>query len=95
MSDFRESQYWDKMLEGELPDCRLSYSERGKAQVHRGRMEMDTVFCAQCHEPKGLVPVHCPHIFFICDDCFCKMQGISPPGTVEVSEEQARKMGRP
>jgi len=83
--DFRESFFWDKTLEEGLPDCRLSYSNRDKKVVRRGRMEMDVVFCVSCGEESGLVPVHCPHVFFVCDSCFARMENIPPPGTVQVA----------
>lgn len=84
MTDYRESLYWDKQLEGGLPDCRLKFGEREKIQRVLGRMQMDVVFCAgPCGKECGLVPVHCPHVYFLCDDCFAKMNGLPPPGMVE------------
>lgn len=87
MGDFRESLFWDKALEGDLPDCRLRYPSRERLTTVRGQMEMDVVFCATCGEPKGLVPVHCPHVYFLCDNCFNKMNGTPPPGTARVPDE--------
>lgn len=91
MPDFRESLFWDKELETELPDCRLSYSNRERRTVTRGRMQMDVVFCSTCHKENGLVPVHCPHVFFICDSCFYNtVLGVAPPGAAQVSEETVK-----
>jgi hypothetical protein len=95
MPDFRESKLWDKELEQDLPDCRLNYTNRDKAVVKRGRMEMDTVYCAMCSTASGLVPVHCPHVYFVCDICFFeRMLGVDPPGTVQVSEQQMAALAR-
>lgn len=93
MPDFRESLFWDKELETELPDCRLSYSNREKRTVTRGRMQMDVVFCSTCHKENGLVPVHCPHVWFQCDDCFAKMLGALPSGAAQVPEETVKGWG--
>lgn len=90
MPDFRESLFWDKELETELPDCRLSYSNREKRVVRRGRMEMDVVFCVSCGEASGLVPVHCPHVWYQCDLCFAKMLGAPPPGAAQVPDETVK-----
>jgi hypothetical protein len=85
MPDFSLSRYWDRQMEGPLPDCRLSYSNRERRTQRRGRMEMDVVFCGTCGQESGLVPVHCPHVYFLCDVCFAKMQGIPPPGMTMVT----------
>lgn len=84
MTDFRNSLYWDRQLEGGLPDCRLKFGEREKVRRRLGRMEMDVVYCAgPCGKEQGLVPIHCPHVFFICDACFALANNLPPPGTVE------------
>lgn len=94
--DFRESIFWDKELEvvGErLPDCRLNYSNRERRTVRRGLMEMDVVFCATCFKESGLVPVHCPHVWMICDECFARTLGTTPPGAAQVPEETVKGWG--
>ena len=97
MPDMRESLYWDKALEADLPDTRLRYGEREKLQRRLGRMEMDVVFCATCGGQFGLVPVHCPHCYFICDSCFLTANNIAPPGTRQLTAEEERAMmnGKP
>ena len=65
MPDMRESLYWDKALEADLPDTRLRYGEREKLQRRLGRMDMDVVFCAQCGGEFGLVPVHCSQAWWM------------------------------
>jgi hypothetical protein len=93
--DFRESRFWDKELERKeaLPDSRLRFSDREKKQRRLGNMEMDVVFCAgPCAREMGLVPVHCPFAFFICDDCFMLANNIPPPGTAQMTPEQERDM---
>lgn len=87
MTDLRNSLYWDKQLEQDLPDCRLAPGTRGRKLVMRGRMPMEVVFCAQCHHEKGLVTADwTAHVFFLCDDCFYKMNHIAPPGTAQVPD---------
>lgn len=87
MPDLAHGRTWDPALAGDLPDCRLSYANREKKIVMRGRVPMEVVFCANCHEEKGLVTAEwTAHVFFLCDDCFYKMNGISPPGTVQVPD---------
>jgi hypothetical protein len=94
MPDMRESLFWDKALETELPDTRVRYGEREKTQFRLGRMEMDLVFCGgPCGRKMGAVPVHCPHVFFLCDDCFLKMGNVPPPGTAQVPDEEVRRWG--
>jgi len=84
MSNLREG-LWDKQLERGLPDCRVRYEDREKNIVWRGRMAFEKVFCAQCHEEKGLVTAEwTAHVFFICDPCYAKMMGRPPPGCVEI-----------
>lgn len=95
MPDFRESLNWDKQLEEGLPDCRLSYSNRESKTRKRARMEMDVVFCGTCGKESGLVPVHTPHVYFLCDDCFAKMLGVPPPGMAQVPDEVVQGWSRP
>lgn len=60
---------WDKELEGGLPDSRVRAIERDQHRFYLGRLALDRVFCASCHEPYGGVPVSCPHVFYICQTC--------------------------
>jgi hypothetical protein len=91
--DPRNSKYWDKELEGGLPDSRLSGSKREHTAVHmqargimRGKMWMEKVFCANCGDEGGLItPEWAAHIFYICWPCAERLG--PPPGLVEVSEE--------
>jgi hypothetical protein len=95
MPDMRESLFWDKTLETDLPDSRLRFGDREKHQFKLGRMEMDLVYCSgPCARPMGAVPVHCPHVFFICDDCFLAANNIAPPGTRQLTPEEERDMIR-
>lgn len=88
MVDFvRESRWWDKSLESDLPDCRVrsEYRER-KLQV-RGRMQMETVYCANCFKESGLVTANwTPHVFFICDPCVGRIG--KPPGVTEIDPSE-------
>jgi hypothetical protein len=52
--------------------------------VMRGRMPMEMVYCAQCHEARGLVTCGTPHIFFICDLCYFKGGSKAPEGSIEL-----------
>jgi hypothetical protein len=74
---------WEKQLEKGLPDCRVKPFEREKAAVQIGRMQWDTVFCAQCFKPSGAVPPNVPHVFFICDECV--YTNGPPPECVQVT----------
>ncbi len=83
MSDLRLSRFWDRQLEGGLPDCRVRRSDRERAIVNRGRMAFEKVYCANCHKEAGLVTAEwTAHVFFICDDC-ARTGG--PPGCIEVT----------
>lgn len=84
MPDIRHSRMWDRQLEEGLPDCRTRYGER--ETVMHGRTPMEIVYCAQCHEARGMVFVNTPHVFFICDDCYFKSGETTPPGTVWIGE---------
>jgi hypothetical protein len=47
-------------------------------------MFWEGVYCANCGELQGLVtPEFTPHIFYICDACHKKLNGLAPPGMVE------------
>src|SRR5258708_32642837 len=81
-NDLRNSRWWDKEIETGLPDCRVSYTNRDKQRVIRGRMVWEMVYCASCSKLHGLATVETPHIFFVCDACVTK-QG-PPPGCKEV-----------
>lgn len=83
MPDLRQSHWWDKELETDLPDCRVSYAQRERKIVHRGRMAFEMVYCANCGKESGLVTAEwTAHVFFVCDDCVLR-QG-TPPGCSEV-----------
>lgn len=83
MPDLTRSRHWDPELEGNLPDCRVSYLNREKNQVQRGRVVFDMVYCAYCHQPKMLAPVSgTAYAFFLCNEC---VEEHGPPaGCVEV-----------
>ena len=84
MSNLSNTRLWDPQLEFAFPDCRLPYLEREKAQVTRGRMVFDMVYCANCGEAKCLAPVAATTFaFFVCDTCVGR-DG-PPPGCVEVA----------
>jgi len=89
VADLRNSRFWDKELEGGLPDCRLSPSTREKSIVMRGRMAFEKVYCANCGVESGLVTAEwSAHVFYVCNACV----GINgaPPGCVEAPEEIVR-----
>lgn len=89
MPDLRNSRFWDKQLEGGLPDCRLSPTMRERSIVMRGRMAWETIFCANCGAAWGLVTAEwSAHVFCICDPCFEKLG--PPPGSVQVPDETVR-----
>ncbi len=86
MSDLRLGRNWDRQLEDNLPDCRVSYGERDRTVFMRGRMAMEMVFCAQCHQPKGAVTADwTAFVFFICDECVGRCQ-TKPEGAQEIPE---------
>lgn len=92
MPDLRNSRYWDKQLEGGLPECRLSLSNRERSLVHRARMVWETVYCANCGEPDGLVTAEwSAHVFCLCNKCFAKFGVIE--GTVQVPDDLVRGTG--
>jgi hypothetical protein len=71
---------WDKQLEERLPDSRT----RTRKLVQRGQMWWEPVYCANCGELKGLItPEFSPHIHYVCDVCYAKMNGLPPPGMIE------------
>lgn len=79
---------WDREFEKNghfnLPDCRVSYLERGNNRIflkHLGQA-WDIVYCASCHKPWAAASPDCPHVFFICDPCV-KNNG-APPDVVQV-----------
>lgn len=79
----RNSIHWDRELEGGLPDSRLSLARR-KTTVMRAGQLMEKVFCANCGADGGLITAEfCPHIFYVCDNCFLKF---GPPPLPEVEE---------
>lgn len=73
---------WDRQLEEGLPDCRLRALEREGAVFWYGREAWQVVFCANCGEPRGAVPPSCPHVFYVCEECFARLG--APPGAAEV-----------
>lgn len=78
--DRRLENNWDKQLEEGLPDVRT----RDRKLVLYGRMFYEPVYCANCGELKGLVtPEFTPHIFFVCDVCHAKLNGLPIPGMME------------
>jgi hypothetical protein len=82
MGDLRFSRVWDRQLESDLPDCRLSYSER--TTVMRGNLPMQMVYCANCGIPHGLATMETTHVFFVCDPCFNRLGAI--PGAVQIPD---------
>lgn len=96
MSSLRESRWWDKALEGGLPDCRLTLGRESGVVVRGtpfGEQRMEKVYCANCGKPEGLVTAGwCPHVFVLCQPC-AKKNG-PPPGLVEVPEAVARGRAR-
>jgi hypothetical protein len=85
---------WDQEFEKNgpyrLPDCRVSYLERDNHRVRLSRIGLawDIVYCAQCHQPKAASSPDCPHVFFICQECYDVMdekhsflEDIKVPGT--------------
>lgn len=82
-NDLSKTRMWDRQLELGFPDCRLPYLEREKAQIKRGQIVFDTVYCVSCHEPKCAAPVEATTFaFFICNECV-EEKG-PPPECVEV-----------
>lgn len=84
----RESRFWDKQLEGGLPDCRLSGSgDRARTEVFLRGKWWELVYCANCGDPYGgVTPEWSAHVFFICDDCV-KVHG-APEGLVEIRQAE-------
>jgi len=79
---------WDRQLEADLPDSRLSGPARRAKTVIRGGMRWDTCFCANCHKTGGLITADwSPHVFYICDQCF--LDGKGPVDKVMVADESA------
>lgn len=95
MSDaLRNSRFWDRQLEGGLPDSRLTGMKREHTTVVMGRMTFEKVFCAQCGCDAGLVTANwTPHIFFICDTCVHEHG--APPECVEIPEAVVRGTAAP
>ena len=84
--DLRNSIHWDRQLEEGLPDCRLS-GHRRKVTMW-ARMPMEQVFCVNCGKSGGLVTAEwCPHVFYLCDECYYKHGGMPGP---QVSEDLVR-----
>lgn len=82
MIDRRLENQWDREFEQGLPDSRT----KDRKTVFRARMQWEAVYCANCGKLHGLVtPEFTPHIFFVCDICFYKMNKIAPPGMTEGS----------
>lgn len=82
---------WEKELERDgsliLPDCRLRFMERENTRVVIGRIAYDMVYCADCGKPAMGVNPDCPHVFYLCDDCFAtKYNNVPPAGTVQIPE---------
>lgn len=83
----RDSRYWDKQLEGGLPDCRLKLDRRKTSIVFRDQL-MEKVFCGNCGAPGGLVTAEwTPHIFYVCDECFLRCGPLPLP---EIEENTVR-----
>lgn len=81
--DRRLENQWDRQLEEGLPDSRLR--NREKNRIYRGGMWWETVYCASCGKPGGLVTADwSPHTFFVCDPCVAKNG--SPPGVAQLAE---------
>jgi len=80
---------WDRELEQQLPDSRLSGARRRATTVIRGGMKYDRCFCANCGNEGGLISADwSPHVFYICDDCF-HTNG-APPSCVQADEQKVR-----
>lgn len=75
---------WEKELERGLPDSRVRPIERERFRFQVGRLTLDRVFCANCHEPFGGVPPSCPHVFYICQKCV-ENNG-APPECIQATE---------
>jgi hypothetical protein len=84
--NLRDGKYWDKQLEKDLPDCRLSHGTRSRKLVQRGRMTFEVAYCANCGKEDGLITADwSAHVFLICNDCVTIM-GV-PPGVAQVPDE--------
>lgn len=81
---------WDPQLSEGLPDSRLRM--RDNKRIWRANMWWEPVYCASCGGgPHGHVTADwTPHVFYICNTCAEKMQA-SPPGTVEVPQDEVDK----
>jgi hypothetical protein len=86
--DLRNSRLWDRQLEVDLPDSRLSSFKREQTLVRLGRLEYERVFCANCGAPGGgVTPEWSPHVFYVCDDCAHRLG--PPAGCIEVKPHDA------
>lgn len=82
---------WNKELEMGLPDCRLRGPSRRSTVVPYGRMMMEKVYCGSCGRDGGLVTAEMfPHVFFLCDGCVEQFR--PPPGVVQMTEEDERRL---
>ena len=89
MVALRDSKLWDRQLEEELPDCRLTGMARERKSINVGRMALEQVFCANCGGDQGFVFKEAtPFIYALCDHCVTKMG--APAGAVRLSEDDEK-----
>jgi hypothetical protein len=89
MRDFDRALHnnWDRTLEGNLPDSRLTGPRRRATTIMRGGMKYELVYCANCGCSGGCVNADwTPHIFYLCDRCF--LDGKAPVDAVMVDESK-------
>jgi hypothetical protein len=85
---------WDRVLEAELPDSRLSGPRRRATSIVRAGVVYEACFCANCGKPHGLITADwSPHVFFLCDGCFAA--GGTPAGCGRVDEDLIPSANRP
>lgn len=97
--NLRDSRYWDRELEGGLPDSRLGGTARERTALTLAGIEFHRVFCANCGTPQGAVTAETvAHAFVLCEECETAMRPPSlPRGVVLLSPEQEARVrsGRP
>jgi hypothetical protein len=86
---------WDRQLEGDLPDSRLSGPRRRATTVVRAGKLLELVFCASCGKSGGGVTADwAAHVFYYCDECFEKYDRRPPPGMAVADEAMEKQMRR-
>jgi hypothetical protein len=84
----RNSKYWDRQFEEELPECRLSEMEAERQSVTIQGVRWTPIFCASCAKRSGLVTLDgTAFTYYLCDVCNDKFN--PPPGVIQIPEEAA------